>query len=874
VTTEKITAARGYTERGWYVFVLGTGKTPLPNCENCRPEITGPYHDRTNCACLTCHAFYAATRDVDRLTEMIEHHPLGMLAVRTGNVSRLLVVDAEATKSEPNGPTGLEVLDAWESWTNGVTLPATLQQRTGGGGLHALYRLPVSAPIIRSRRVLPSVDVKAEHGYVAVGPGGDGRHWVDEVTPVADAPSELIAWLSTQRNVVLRAHGGEDTTPIDYSFAVARTLDVIPDGWREVFTRDLSFVLRKSGVSRERATEVLRERWTTFAQPPNAQHYVPWEHVEYKIERDWTNLLPDTPSGGMTWAQNIIDEAARRLTASSALVPINSLVNDEEIDEEIAGSGESDEPPALTTPPLAVGELDPDRWYGTHDDGTAARLVAVWGDWFRAIPRQRGGYTWLYYDGVTWHQDTREQIWQAVAEVVRRLPDELHAWEARCAALTVEGVQDWRTAVIGGNGQNAGEFQVVVALRKYGAACRENARKETGARAFARLRAVAEADLDANTRYLGLPDGRALDVRAVHVGSDRSTWLVPARPEMLLTKQLGCAYVPVDQTYPGTCYEFSNFRRYLEGVLPDAKVRSTLQEFVGYALLGEPNEKIVVLLHGPPDSGKTVLLEVLEALFGDYGGWTDAQALVAGKAKSAHQEWLNNIRGLRLVCTPETARGAKIDAAWMKSYSGREPQTTRGAYGDTSVTWKPTGIIFNASNHYVEYDADDTAVAERTQVIEFERQFLRGNDERDDQLPQKIQDGELPIVLNWALDGLRRHGERGGLLIADRIVEWSNRYRIAQDTTGQFIADAREEGFLVEDETGAVSSAFVTVKVVYELYLSWCRVQSVRHPLGRNRFNAHLRTVYGWRDVRSGVTRWHGWTSPVTSAASVVLLQW
>lgn len=357
-----------------------------------------------------------------------------------------------------------------------------------------------------------------------------------------------------------------------------------------------------------------------------------------------------------------------------------------------------------------------------------------------------------------------------------------------------------------------------------------------------------------------------------------TSWVRAPEPGMLLTKQLGCGFVPADTGVPGTLFEFSHFARYLKAVLPDQSVRDTLQEIVGYALLGQPTEKMIVLLHGPPDSGKTVLLEVLDALFGDYAGWADGQALIAGKAKSAHSEWLHKMRGLRVVLTPETAKGAKIDAAWMKSFTGREPQTTRGAYGDKSVTWKPQGIIFNASNHYLEYDAEDTAVAERTQVIEFELTFPRGHEDRDEDLPNKIR-AELPIVLNWALAGLTRRGGRATpkVQVADKVREWSLRYQKEQDHVGQFVKDAEDEGYLCEMPTEQISSTpdahYVPKKVVYALYKTWCEYQA-RKPLGRNTFNAHLERVYGWSGVKSLEWRWRGRTCSLDSDWAAGIVRW
>lgn len=886
MTTDLRSTAHGYIDRGWAVLLLKTdgsgGKIPPRNCTKCSWKLPNgeqnPEFDRhsgESCDHLLCHGFYAATKDKSRFDQMLTALPEGHLAIRTGQASRILVIDAEAT-SKGDDPTGIEVLENWANWAQvDWDLPPTLRSRSVSGGLHLYYRIPAGVEII-SGRILPNIDIKSEAGYVGTPGPSTARTWIDG-TELVDAPEELLEWLRGVKRMAVGSGGGSgggSGKPDGYNF-VDFLAKGCPGGHRDYFFNDLAFRVRKRGAPYGDYVDEIRAAWEKAAQPPDTDYYMPWEHVEYKLDRVWALIVPDPPTPGLAWAKKIEEEHAKRLATAHAS------------DAVAAGliiSGSDGAPPVS---PLEVGSLryGEDKWYGTHDDDTAQRMLDVWGDWFRAIPKAKGGYAWIYYDGVTWQLDNRDQIWNAMGHLVALLPRELEYWERRCAELAADNVIDWRTEQVGGNGQNAEEFRIIVALRKYVNAMKDVPKKETGLKTFARLPeiTISEEDLDSETRFIGLSDGRVLDIQAVHTGASRDQWIRPAEPEMLLTRTLGCGYVAPSNDVPGTLYEFSHFKRYLEGVLPLAKVRDTVQEIVGYSLLGQPEEKIIVLLHGPSDSGKTVLLEILEAMFGGYGGWADSSALIAGKAKSAHSEWLHKLRGMRIIVTPETAKGAKIDAAWMKSYTGREVQSSRGAYGDKTVDWRPNGIIFNASNHYLEYDAEDTAVAERTQVIEFEERFLRGDPRRDDQLPHKIRASELPIILNWALAGLVRHGARVNdkgarnprLVIADKIVEWSKRYRVAQDHIGQFILDAQAAGYLVKadpkDVAGMPASGFVTCKIVYELYKAWCG-EEMRKPVGRNTFNKHLKAVYEFKDADSGGKRWIGYTSGIVD--SVFLVQW
>jgi putative DNA primase/helicase len=294
-----------YVERGWAVFLLATdgegGKVPPRNCSECdwRREPRPPRHDPGNCGHLLCHGFHAATLDPARFTQMLEALPTGHLAIRTGRASRLLVVDAEA-HARPGEPTGLEVLDEWEAWTAGKagSLPYTLRARSVSGGQHWYYRLPDGTPLIRSGRVVEGVDVKAENGYVGSVAGDGRREWLNPGVEVATAPAELLEWLSSGRRIGVGGHGGGAAAP-GYDFD-AFLRDGCPDGHRDYFINDLIFRLRKRGnppLTLEELTRRVEEAWLRVAQPPEARYEMPWEDVEYKIERVWAEVTPDERDG-------------------------------------------------------------------------------------------------------------------------------------------------------------------------------------------------------------------------------------------------------------------------------------------------------------------------------------------------------------------------------------------------------------------------------------------------------------------------------------------------------------------------------------------------------------------------------------------------
>jgi hypothetical protein len=184
-------AAMIYVERGWHVFALSASKSPLANCRTCRSEHRTAA-EMEACACLTCHGFYAATTDLDRIGAMFAGHPERLLAIRTGKPSGLAVVDVDP-------PEGLDTMRAMIA--EGL-LPETCSQRTGGGGWHLLYEHPGGYVMSGAQKIGRKVDSKADGGYIVAAPSIHPRtgepytwRWDYPTAPLAPMHPTLVARL-------------------------------------------------------------------------------------------------------------------------------------------------------------------------------------------------------------------------------------------------------------------------------------------------------------------------------------------------------------------------------------------------------------------------------------------------------------------------------------------------------------------------------------------------------------------------------------------------------------------------------------------------------------------------------------------------------
>lgn len=280
----------------WKLFVLGKEKTPLKNCPDC--DRAGPEHDREACDHLTCHGFYAATDDTFRWAKMRELHPDGHWAVRTGQASGIVVLDAEGHGS----PSGVEVLDDWESWSGGWPLAETNRiALTPSGGVHRYYAWE---PGIKSRnRVLPGIDIKSDGGYVLVPDVSPERRWLRKGSP-GPLGGEMLAWFRSARG----RHSAQTGVAIGHAdgYDYHRFLrDGCPGGMRDEFFNELIFRMRKAGMSLQAIHTEAHRQWKKAAQPPDAIYYMPYHHVEYKIRRIWGTVEVEDVSGELRlWAES------------------------------------------------------------------------------------------------------------------------------------------------------------------------------------------------------------------------------------------------------------------------------------------------------------------------------------------------------------------------------------------------------------------------------------------------------------------------------------------------------------------------------------------------------------------------------------------
>lgn len=217
-------------------------------------------------------------------------------------------------------------------------------------------------------------------------------------------------------------------------------------------------------------------------------------------------------------------------------------------------------------------------------------------------------------------------------------------------------------------------------------------------------------------------------------------------PNDLITRITNAAYLPT-ATAP-------SWDAFLNQVLPDPEVQAYIQRLVGYSLLGEANERIVVFLYGLGRNGKSVFVETLREVLGTYALGTPVQTFLEGSRGLSND--LARLKGTRFIVSSEFEEGSRANAALLKQVTGGEKITARYLYGEF-FDFDLEGTIWISTNH-IPYLGHGPAVWDRVKVVGFEQRIPES--QVDIHIKARLLK-EKSGILNWCVEGTRQYLKRG-----------------------------------------------------------------------------------------------------------------
>jgi putative DNA primase/helicase len=238
---------------------------------------------------------------------------------------------------------------------------------------------------------------------------------------------------------------------------------------------------------------------------------------------------------------------------------------------------------------------------------------------------------------------------------------------------------------------------------------------------------------------------------------------------------------------------------FLQRVLDrDEELYAYLRRFVGYLLVGDTSDQSLHFLYGLGANGKSVFCEVLLRLLGDYA-MAVSPDLIMLKRHAGIPNDVARLRGVRAALMNETSQGARFDEAKLKDLTGGDTLTARFLHQEF-FDFHPTHRIVIRGNHKPAINGTDEGIWRRLRLVPFTVSIPP--DEQDRHLLRKLE-GELPGILNWALQGCREWQE-SGLNAPPIIAEAVRKYREESDTLGRFISECCDARKLAEVKSSAL----------------------------------------------------------------------
>ncbi|MDX3370178.1 phage/plasmid primase, P4 family [Streptomyces sp. ME02-6987-2C] len=446
-------------------------------------------------------------------------------------------------------------------------------------------------------------------------------------------------------------------------------------------------------------------------------------------------------------------------------------------------------PDQTTTPRATAGEVTaagllPDT---LSDRGNAKLFVKLYGNDYRHVP----GIGWYRWNTTRWQVDEDDTVLWAAGD----LAESIAVHDPR-GVFTTQALQQHRRRALSTTGINA-----MLAQAKSAPGMVLNA-----------------ALLDADPYALCTPDG-IVDLRTGLIRKpdpdkdfhSRSTTVGPQsaptlRWERFLTDTFG------EDT-------------------EDRDMIDYLQLLLGYSITGDVGGQVLPFLFGSGKNGKSVLLDVLMKLLGDYADAAPPGFLMA-RPYEGHPTDLAELHGRRVIVCSEVKPGDKFDEARVKLLTGGDRIKARRMRQDF-FSFEPTHKLWLLGNHRPEVGTGGFAFWRRMRLIPFER--VVSDDRKIDNLADILVTEEGPGILGWLVHGARRYlaGARD-LAGPERVRIATTAYAETEDHTGRFY----EECCVLGPNLRAEQTALYTV------YRAWCQNEGAP-AMSSRAFAARTRELVG-----------------------------
>lgn len=313
----------------------------------------------------------------------------------------------------------------------------------------------------------------------------------------------------------------------------------------------------------------------------------------------------------------------------------------------------------------------------------------------------------------------------------------------------------------------------------------------------------------------------ATQTALIHIPS-----LVAAKPSTLQ---------PTPQFFSAGCVDYGfdaeaecpTWQAFLKSLWPDdPQTIESLQDWFGYLSLPDVRQHKILILVGPPRSGKGVIGRTLKGVIGERSLASPTLSSLAGPFG------LWPLNGKTVALIPEARLGRNADAVSvverLLSISGEDPQDIHRKNLPTITGVKLATRFILMTNELPNLRDSSGAFSNRIILLRTTQSWLG---KEDKQLDARLQ-RELPGILNWAIEGWQRLQERGHFRQPDTGRELLAELADLTSPVSQFIR-----------ERCAVGPEFsCDIDDLFASWRNWCEEHGREHAGTQQTFGRDLRS--------------------------------
>lgn len=282
------------------------------------------------------------------------------------------------------------------------------------------------------------------------------------------------------------------------------------------------------------------------------------------------------------------------------------------------------------------------------------------------------------------------------------------------------------------------------------------------------------------------------------------------------------------------------FLQFLDEIFDgDQNLISFIQRCVGYSLTGSIDEQVLFMCYGQGANGKSVFLNVLRDIMGEYASTTGFSTLASFYRSSGRiPNDIAALQGKRIVTVSEAPERARWDEGRVKSLTGGDVIQARFLHREF-FEFIPKFKLWLAVNHKPKAGDTSEAFWRRVLLIPFNVQIPA--DRRDKYLQQKLR-AELGGIFNWAIEGTLMWLAEG-LNVPESVRTSTKEYRSEEDVIQNFL----EQCTLKRD------GSLVAAGDLYTAFASWCH-ENGEKTISNTMFGRKL-SALGLEKRQSGTSR-------------------